>query len=67
MYYTRQATVHVDKFYTLLSISVTTLQAVTWAGAARRIPPQEEQCRRTVYTVQTHWARGAKTRSPYDQ
>ena len=30
-------------------------------------PPQKEQCRRTVYTVLTHWARGAKTRSPYDQ
>jgi len=30
-------------------------------------PPQKEQCRKTVYTVQMHWARGAKTRSPYYQ
>jgi len=30
-------------------------------------PPQKEQCGKTVHTVQAHWARGAKTRSPYDQ
>jgi len=29
-------------------------------------PPQKEQCGKTVYTVQVHWARGAKTRSPYN-
>jgi len=28
--------------------------------------PQKEQCRETVRTVLTHWARGTKTRSPYD-
>jgi len=30
-------------------------------------PPQKERCGKTVHTVQAHWARGAKTRSPYDQ
>jgi len=29
--------------------------------------PQKEQCGRAVHTVQAHWARGAKTRSPYNQ
>jgi len=24
-------------------------------------PPQKEQCRKTVHTVQAHWARGVKT------
>ena len=31
--------------------SVTTLQAVTWAGAARRIPRRKEQCKTAVRTV----------------
>jgi len=30
-------------------------------------PPQKEQCGKTVHTVRAHWARGAKTRSPYNQ
>jgi len=29
-------------------------------------PPQKEQYEKTVHTAQAHWARGVKTRSPYD-
>jgi len=29
-------------------------------------PPQKEQCGKTVHTAQAYWARGAKTRNPYN-